>query len=109
MVSTVSTGVSSSTGAKRSVVLKLLRESRPALIREFSIQRLAIFGSVARDEAGSQSDVDILVEVDSTIGLDFVALADRLEDLIGHKVDQVSRRGIKPLLWTRIERELIDV
>ena len=109
MVSTVSTGVSSSTGAKRSVVLKLLRENRPAPIGEFSIQRLAIFGSVARDEAGSQSDVDIVVEVDSTIGLDFVTLADRLEDLIGHKVDQVSRRGIKPLLWTRIERELIDV
>ena len=35
-----------------------------------------IFGSVARDEAGSQSDVDILVEVDSTIGLDFATLAD---------------------------------
>lgn len=90
MVYTGSTGVSSSTGPKRSAVLKLLRESRPALIREFSIQRLAIFGSVARDEAGSQSDVDLLVEVDSTIGLDFVTLADRLDALIGHKVNLVE-------------------
>ena len=68
-----------------------------------------IIGSVARDEAGSQSDVNILVEVDSTIGLDFVTLAERLEALLGHRVDLVSRRGTKPLLWTRIERELIDV
>ena len=44
-----------------------------------------------------------------SIGLDFVTLADKLEELIGHKIDLVSRRAIKPLLWKKIERELIDV
>ncbi len=82
----------------RNTVLRLLRESKPALKREFPLSRLALFGSVARDEADEQSDVDILVEVEPSIGLGFVTLAERLESLIGHKVDLVSRRGIKPLL-----------
>ena len=93
----------------RDAVLRVLRASKPALEQEFSVWRLALFGSVARDEADEQSDVDILVEVEPSIGLGFVTLAERLESLLGHKVDLVSRRGIKPLLWKRIERELIDV
>ena len=91
------------------MVVKLLRENRFALEMEFPLRRLALFGSVARDEASEQSDVDILVEVDPSIGIGFVTLAERIESLIGHKVDLVSRRGIKPLLWKQIERELIDV
>ena len=94
---------------RREAVLRVLRESKPSLEQEFPVWRLALFGSVARDEADEQSDVDILVEVEPSIGLDFVTLAERLESLLGHKVDLVSRRGIKPLLWERIERELIDV
>ena len=94
---------------RRDAVLRVLRESKPVLEQEFPVWRLALFGSVARDEADEQSDVDILVEVEPSIGLGFVTLAERLESLLGHKVDLVSRRGIKPLLWKRIERELIDV
>ena len=94
---------------RREAVLRVLRESKPSLEQEFPVWRLALFGSVARDEADEQSDVDILVEVEPSIGLGFVTLAERLESLLGHKVDLVSRRGIKPLLWERIERELIDV
>ena len=94
---------------RREAVLRVLRESKPTLEQEFPVWRLALFGSVARDEADEQSDVDILVEVEPSIGLGFVTLAERLESLLGHKVDLVSRRGIKPLLWKRIERELIDV
>ena len=94
---------------RREAVLRVLRESKPSLEQEFPVWRLALFGSVARDEADEQSDVDILVEVEPSIGLGFVTLAERLESLLGHKVDLVSRRGIQPLLWKRIERELIDV
>ena len=93
----------------RNTVLRVLRENKSALEREFPLGNIALFGSVARDEASEQSDVDILVEVDPSIGISFVTLAERLESLIGHKVDLVSRRGIKRLLWERIERELIDV
>lgn len=95
--------------AAREILLKKLRAGLPALKREFPLHRLALFGSVARDEAASGSDVDILAEVDPSIGLDFVTLAERLQELTGHKIDLVSRRAIKPLLWKHIEAELIDV
>ncbi len=93
----------------RSQILELLRAVKPSLQSEFPVHRLALFGSYARDEQNSHSDVDILVEVDPSIGLRFVTLAEQLEDLLGEHVDLVSRRALKPSLWKQIESELIDV
>lgn len=94
---------------RRSQILEQLRTLKPFLQKEFPVQRLALFGSWARDEQSEASDVDILVEVDPSIGLRFVALAERLEDSLGEHVDLVSRRALKPSLWKQIEPELIDV
>jgi predicted nucleotidyltransferase len=52
--------------------------------------------------------VDVLVEVDGSIGLRFVDLADEIERALGRRVDLASRGAIKPSLWTRIEPELVD-
>jgi uncharacterized protein len=64
---------------------------------------------VVRGDASPGSDIDIVDDVEPSIGPDFVALADKLDQLTGHKIDLVSRRAVKPLLWKQIERELIDV
>jgi predicted nucleotidyltransferase len=53
--------------------------------------------------------VDILVEVDPSIGLRFVTLAERLESLLDQHVDLVSSRAVKPNLLKQIQAELIDV
>ena len=90
-------------------ILNQLRALLPALRREFPVRRMALFGSVARGEGTDGSDIDILVEVDPTIGLGFVTLAEKIETALQHKVDLVSRRALKPGLWKRIEGELIDV
>ena len=95
--------------SERDTILNRLRAGLPALKREFPVRRLALFGSVARGEAAVGSDIDILVDVEPSIGLGFVTLAERLEELTGHKIDLVSRRAIKPRLWQAIEPELIDV
>jgi len=95
--------------AEREKILERLRAGLPALKRQFPLHRLALFGSVVRGEASAASDIDILADVEPSIGLDFVTLADRLEELTGHKIDLVSRRAIKPLLWKQIEPELVDV
>jgi len=93
----------------REEILATLRANKRDLQELFPLSRIALFGSWARGEAVQESDVDILVEVDPTIGLGFVTLADRLEFILGLTVDLVSRRAIKPGLWKEIEPELIDV
>ena len=89
-------------------ILATLREQRTLLSRRYPLRRLALFGSWARGEAQEDSDVDVMVEVDPSIGLRFVDLGDELERALGRRVDLVSRRAIKPSLWELIEPELID-
>jgi hypothetical protein len=92
----------------REEIVARLRREREMLSSRYPIRRLALFGSWARGEARADSDVDVLVEVDSSIGLRFVDLAADLERAMGRRVDLVSRRAIKPSLWALIEPELID-
>ncbi len=95
--------------ANREEILSRLRESKRSLQAEFPVKRIALFGSYALGtQVSGQSDIDILVEVEPSIGLGFVTLANRLEQLLGTRVDLVSRRAIKPSLWKLIEPELID-
>ena len=95
--------------SQRDTILKRLRAALPALQREFPLRRLALFGSVVRGEVTAGSDIDVLADVEPSIGLGFVTLAERLEELTGHKIDLVSWRALKPRLWKAIEPELIDV
>ena len=90
-------------------VLQILKEAKPELVRRYGLRRLALFGSYARGDQREDSDVDILVEVDPSIGLEFVDLADYLEELVGVRAEVVSSRAIKPRNWKVIEQELIDV
>jgi predicted nucleotidyltransferase len=50
----------------------------------------------------------VLVDVDPSIGIGFVDLAEELERVLGPHVDLVSRRAIRPAYWKQIEAELID-
>jgi predicted nucleotidyltransferase len=53
---------------KRDQVLKILTEHRLELRDKFGVKSLALFGSVARDEASQTSDVDLLVEFEQPVG-----------------------------------------
>ena len=102
-------GYDSAMESEREKILQRLRAGLPGLTRQFPLHRLALFGSMARGETLRGSDIDILADVEASIGLDFVTLADKLEELTGRKVDLISRRAIKPRLWKQIEPELINV
>jgi uncharacterized protein len=93
----------------RDEVLRILRDAKPDLIQKYRIKRLALFGSFARNEQTEDSDVDILVDVEPSIGLRFVELADQIEELIGIRAEVVSSRAIKPRAWEFIQKELVDV
>lgn len=90
-------------------IIRLLSE-RQAEIQRFGVRSLALFGSVARDMAREDSDVDILVEFDGPPGFGrFMDLKFFLEDLLGRRVDLVTRKALKPRLRTRVEEEAADV
>lgn len=94
---------------QRDEVLAILA-SHQEKIKSFGVKSLALFGSVARNEAGPESDVDILVEFEGIVTFDrYMELKFYLEDLLGRRVDLVSRRSLKPRVRPYVEREAIPV
>lgn len=94
---------------QRDQVLAILAQHQEALKR-FGVKLLAIFGSVARDEARPDSDMDILVEFEGSVNFDrYMDLKFYLEDHLGTQVDLVSRRSLKPQIRSSVEQEAIPV
>ena len=93
----------------RDQIIAKLRELKPELQRDSHVSAIAIFGSFARDEAGPESDLDILVEFGSkTPGLfGFIELSDRLSEAFGVKVDLVTKAALHSRLRDRILGEAI--
>jgi predicted nucleotidyltransferase len=96
---------------KRSDALRILGDHRDELRSEFAIKSLALFGSVARDEANPTSDVDLLVEFSRPIGLlHLVGASQYIENLLKvERVDLVLRRAVLPELKDAILAETVDV
>ncbi|MGE5648385.1 MAG: nucleotidyltransferase family protein [Acidobacteriota bacterium] len=81
-------------------VLTALRGHEPEL-RRLGVSHAAVFGSVARGEAGSDSDIDILVDLDPSrpIGVfEYARLKLFINDILGGAADVVNRKTLKPLL-----------
>jgi hypothetical protein len=94
---------------KRDKILGILHDHAEELSR-FGVSSIAVFGSAARDEHGPKSDVDILVEFNPQrrIGLlAFIRLRQRLEEMIGVRVDLATKKALKPQLRDRILREAV--
>lgn len=98
-----------SAGMDRDYVICRLRESAPEL-RQAGIEHLRLFGSVARDEAGPESDVDLIAEFDGSrkfSRLDMVGFENRLEDLLGARVELASMKMLKDAVRERALRESV--
>lgn len=88
-------------------VIRILREHE-AELRAAGIRRASLFGSVARGDAGPDSDVDLAVELDreKRIGLiELARLEERLCGMIGRKVDLLPEPAEKARLRANIERD----
>lgn len=90
-------------------IKKLIEINKQMLKDRYHIKNIGLFGSVVRGDATVISDVDILVEFEKPIGLDFVMLADELEEILGVKVDLVTPNSIKPRMMKHIKQDLIYV
>ncbi|MFO7790727.1 MAG: nucleotidyltransferase family protein [Bacteroidota bacterium] len=86
-----------------------LSAHKEELMAKYPIKRMAVFGSYSRDEQDEASDVDIMVEFNDKIGIQFIDLAEELEKIIGFKVDLVSKNGIKEKYFKVINDDLIYV
>ena len=92
---------------KREDVIDLLNTYKSSL-KDFKVKSLLIFGSVARDEAHAESDVDLLVEFEQTVGLfTFVRLQRYLEEILGCKVDLGTPDSLKDDLREVVLQEAI--
>ncbi len=90
-------------------IIRKLKAAKPELQKTFQIRRIGIFGSYSRGDYREDSDIDILVELGAPLGFGFVRLAYRLEEVLGKKVDLVSKDAIKPRLWKYIAQDIVYV
>lgn len=94
----------------RTTILELLNRDSTLLKQRFGVKHLGLFGSAARDELRSDSDVDVLVEfVGPTTFQGYFDLKAHLEQLLGRRVDLVTEKGLKPRARRHVERDLVRV
>jgi len=87
-------------------ITELLQQHLPELQNQHAVADIALFGSFVRGEQRPDSDIDILVEFTKAVGfVAFLRLEQRLEEILGRKVDLVTRKALKPHIGKHILKE----
>lgn len=87
-----------------------LQALKPMLTREYHVAEIGVFGSVARNEQGAESDVDLLVEFEAPVSLfDLVRLEDELTERLGVEVDLVTKGSLRPRIGERVDEDVVYV
>ena len=94
----------------RSRALELLTQSKPTLAARYGVTQLALFGSTARNNARSNSDIDVLVAFDGPATSErYFGVQFYLEDLFGCEIDLVTEKALRVELRPFIEKEAVRV
>ncbi len=94
----------------RSQALELIKLHKPHLASAYGVEDIAVFGSVAREEANEVSDIDVLVRFDGpATSRRYFGVQFYLEDLLDCSVDLVTDKALRPELRPRVEREAVHV
>ncbi len=92
----------------RTEVLDILRSLKGELRERYHVERIALFGSYAREEQGEGSDIDVLVEFGADADLfDFVGLSQYLEEKLASRVDVVPEAALRPEIRRQVTRDLL--
>jgi len=94
----------------RDEILDVLKSYKESNINKYDIIELGLFGSVARDQASSDSDVDICIKTKTPDMFALVHIKDDLQKLLSNSIDIVRVRDrMNPYLKKRIDKEAIYV
>jgi uncharacterized protein len=90
-------------------VIQILKQNKRDLHR-LGVKSLAIFGSTVRNEATGESDIDLLVEFEGPATFDgYMETKFLIEDMLGRRVDLVTRQALRPGMRQRVESEAVHV
>ncbi len=88
-------------------IFSQLSDLKKELAKKYSVKKIGIFGSFARDDANERSDVDILVEYNESPGFfEFIELEDYLKEKLGRNVDLATKNALKPSIRKRVLSEI---
>ncbi|MEA1920613.1 MAG: nucleotidyltransferase domain-containing protein [Campylobacterota bacterium] len=93
----------------KEIILNFLKTHRKVLAQNFGVKKIGLFGSYARDEANSESDIDLVIETEKK---DFFIREDLkiyLEDAFKMSVDIGYLSSFREFYKTKIEKEIIYV
>ncbi|GAB4444110.1 MAG: nucleotidyltransferase [Anaerolineae bacterium] len=95
-----------------SEIKQILQTQKPYLAKEYSVTEVGIFGSYARGEQRSDSDVDILIELERPVRIGLMGLIGLelyLSELLGLKVDVAIKKNLRKRIGQRILSEMIPI
>ena len=90
-------------------IKQILVQLKPELVEKYHISSIGLFGSIVRPDFKPTSDVDIIVDFNKRIGIEFVDLADYIEKKLQRQVDLVSKNAIKKKYFKEIQPEIVYV
>ena len=93
-------------------IQQILQRQKPILAQKYGVKVIGVFGSYVRGEQRSTSDLDILVELEEPIRIDliaFIEMENYLSEVLGDKVDLVTKENLKPRIGRHILDEVINI
>ena len=92
------------------MIQSVLSKHKKELMQNYNVREIGIFGSYARGEQKKSSDVDVLVVFEEPIGFfRFMKLEEHISDLLGIKVDLVTKNALKPRIGRHILKEVVAI
>lgn len=91
-------------------IINSLHQYKSELNEKFGIEKLALFGSFAKDEQSEKSDIDLLVvQMKKKNAITLIKAKNFISDVLGRDVDLGLLDSLRPFIRTRVEKEMIYV
>ena len=91
-------------------IKEILKNQKPFLTEKYGVKEIGVFGSYVKGEQKDESDLDILIEFERSVGFfEFLDLEEYLGDITGIKVEIVTPKALKPKIGEHILREVVTI